>query len=190
MKWIPFTIHYKIQPGKWTGNNSAEYYKLRKRFQIWRDMQKIASNIYDALLNLSPSIQLATPGSGQYRSNGGTDFGGLSGLSYGCAAVPQFGEKPALAMITGFFSSELVNEQPHPELERFHAGEILKGPAKHLYDSNPVTSVDDQVAMLKTLCEAAISTYAPNTFAKTFRIDFNGIVYGDRGLHFPLTIET
>ena len=191
MKWIPFTLHIKIQPGKWTGLNSPDFHKLRKRMQIWRDMQKIAVNVYDALLHLEPSsIQIATPGSGQHRSYGGTDYAGLSGLVGGCAAVPQFGEKPALLMITGFYNSETLNSSPHENLQRIHAGEVVEGQAKHLYDSSPRPDIDDQVLDLKESVESAIATYAPSvSYAKVFRIDFSGIIYGDRGLHFPVSVS-
>lgn len=176
MRWVPFTAHIKIYPA-FPG----------KRFENWRDMQKIANLVYSGLETLVPSmISIASPGGGQHRSFGGTEGGGLSGLANGCAAKPQMGETPAQLMITGFFKSDLKNNQPHPELERIHAGEILLGPGAHGWEVNPESSVNDEVLTLKTAMEMAITAALPGTVDyKIFRIDYSGVIYGDRGYHFP-----
>ncbi len=177
MKWVPFTMHIKIIPAN-----------PNKRFAYWRDMQKIANLAYDGLETLVPdTINIAQPGGGQHRSFGGTDRGGMSGLAYGTAVKPQFGESPAQLQITGFYKSSTANIQPHPELERIHAGEVLSGPGAHAWDANPVSGVDNEVKALKTAIESAISSALPGSVTFTvFRLEYAGIIYGDRGYHFPL----
>lgn len=176
MKWVPFTAHIKIIPAN-----------PNKRFAHWRDMQKIANLAYDGLVTLVPgTINIAQPGGGQHRSFGGTDFGGNSGLAYGCAVKPQFGETPAQLQITGFYKSTATNLQPHPTLERIHAGEVLNGPGAHSWDANPVTTIDNEVKALKAAMEGAITTALPGGVSfNIFRIDYSGVIYGDRGYHFP-----
>lgn len=186
-KWVPFTVHIKVYPGKWTGVNSPDYAKLRKRFAIWRDMQKIAQWIYEGLETISTSIiNIASPGGGQHRSYTGTDYAGLGGYVNGCAIVPQFGNKPALAQITGFYNSDSDNAATYPDLMRFNAGDTVEGSVKHSYDANPTTVVDSQVKTLKTTLENAIVAALPSSYDfRIFRIDYSGVVYGDRGFHFP-----
>jgi len=177
MKWVPFTVHIKIIPAN-----------PNKRFAHVRDMQKIAHLAYEGLETLVPdTINIAQPGGGQHRSFGGTDRGGNSGLVHGCAVKPQFGETPAQLQITGFYNSSAQNIQPYPELERIHAGEVLNGPSAHSWDSVPVTTVVNEVKALKTALEGAITTTLPGgvTF-NIFRLEYSGVMYGDRGYHFPI----
>lgn len=186
-RWVPFTAHIKIMPGVWTGTNSPDYKKLRKRFAIWRDMQKISQYIYDGLLTLVPdTLNIAIPGGGQQRSYSGTDYAGLSGLVYGTAVVPQFGEKPALAQITGFYNTATVNSFTYSDKMLIHAGEVIEGMNQHSYEVTPLSATDNQVKALKTAMISAISAELPAAYDfKIFRIDYAGVVYGDRGYHFP-----
>lgn len=176
MKWVPFTLHIKITPAN-----------KGKRFVYWRDMQKISSLVYEGLHSLTPStISIALPGGGQHSSFGGTEFGGMSGLVHGCAAKPQFGETPAQLQITGFYNSSSANSQPHPELERIHAGEVLNGPGAHSWESNPTTTIDNEVKTLKSTLESAINSALPASVEfSIFRLEYSGVIFGDRGYHFP-----
>lgn len=179
-KWVPFTMHVRIVPDHGSGQLKS------KRFENWRDMQKIASLMFESLENLS-QINVAEPGGGQHQSFGGTGRGGMSGLTRGMAAKPQIGETPAQVQITGFWDSATKNNQPHPEHQRISGGEIFTGPAPAIpWDQNPTTNVDGMVTALKNTVEAAFGTDLPSgvTFS-IFRIDMSGVIYGDRGYHFP-----
>lgn len=176
MKWVPFTAHIRIVPAN-----------PGKRLEYWRDMQKIAGLVYGGLETIVPStISIAKPGGGQQRSVGNTEYGGTSGLVYGCAVKPQMGETPAQLQISGFYNSSAANIQPHPELERIHAGEVLDGPGAHGWDINPVSTVDNEVKALKAAMEAAISPALPGSVTYSiYRIEYSGVIYGNRGYHFP-----
>lgn len=176
MKWVPFTAHIKITPAN-----------PGKRLEYWRDMQKIAGLVYTGLETLVPStLSIAQPGGGQQRSFGGTEYGGMSGLVHGCAVKPQFGQTPAQLQISGFYNSSAANIQPHPELEYIHAGEVLDGPGSHPWDTNPVTTINNEVKALKSAMEAAIVSALPGSVTfDIFRIEYSGVMYGNRGYHFP-----
>jgi len=176
MKWVPFTVHIKITPKN-----------PNKKFAYWRDMQKIANLVYGGLETLVPgTINIAQPGGGQHRSFSGTDYGGLSGLVNGCAIKPQFGEVPAQLQITGFYKSNSANSQPHSDLERIHAGSVITGPGSHSWEINPTTTITNEVKALKTSLENAIILALPsNVPFNIFRIDYSGVIFGDRGYTFP-----
>lgn len=177
MKWVPFTAHIKITPAN-----------PNKRFAHWRDMQKIANLAYEGLETIAPdTINIASPGGGQHQSFSGISGGGMGGMVNGCAVKPQIGESPAQLQITGFYNSTAANAQPHPSLELIHAGESLSGPGKHSWEANPTTAVSNELKALKAAMEGAIAGALPGdvTFS-IFRIDYAGVIYGDRGYHFPL----
>ena len=175
MKWVPFTAHISINPA--TG----------KKFEYWRDMQKIASLVYEALETITPdTLSIAQPGGGQQRSYSNREYGGMSGLSHACAAKPRMGQVPAQLQISGFYKSSALNIQPHPALKTIHAGEILSGPGSHNNDSIPVSTINTEVKALKTVMESAISTNVPGLVYAIYRLDYSGVTYGNRGYHFPL----
>lgn len=171
-KWVPFTVHVKVHPA-----NSD------KRVERWRDLQKIAIFVYEGLETISPDyINIAQPGGGQHRS-----YGGLSGLSYGCAMKPQFGDTPPQLQITGFYNSSSANIQPHSDVEIIHSGETRLGNRSNSSLVGPVATIDNEVKALKSLLESAIFSALPGGVEfSIFRIDYSGVVYGDRGYHFPL----
>jgi hypothetical protein len=173
-------MHVRIVPSQGSGQLKS------KRFENWRDMQKIANLMYESLESIS-SISVAEPGGGQHQSFGGTGRSGMSGLTRGMAVKPQIGETPAQTQITGFWDSTAKNDQPHPEHQRISGGEIFTGPATAIpWSQNPTTAVDGMVQDLKNAVEAAFGTDLPSgiTFS-IFRIDISGVIYGDRGYHFP-----
>lgn len=170
MTWSPFTLHLRIVP-----NNP------QRRFEYWRDMQKIAYLAHQALSSIS-SINIVQPSGGQMSS-----FGRLGGMVPGLAAKPQFGETPAQLMVTGFYQTELPNSQPHPEKMLLHTGQALSGPGSAPWSAGPQSAVDAQVAALKAEIETALDAGLPETAQySVFRLEYKGIVYGDRGYHFPL----
>lgn len=176
MKWVPFTAHIKITPAP------------GKRFEYWRDMQKIANLAYSGLETLAPNtLSIASPGGGQYRSFSGYDSGGIGGLVYGCAVKPKIGNTPAQMQITGFYKSSAANKQPHSELERISGGDVYDGPSSHSWDSNPTATINSEVKTLKNAMENAITAALPGgiTF-NIYRLEYSGVIYGNRGYHFPL----
>lgn len=172
-RFIPFTAHIRIVP------NAGD-----KRFENIRDMQNIATLMY-AALNGNTSLSLASPGGGQHQSMNGIG-GGLSGLTNGMAVKPQIGESPAQAMITGYHIVDNKNFQPHPEHELISGGEIFSGPGQAVALHNPTTMIDDGVKNLKLLIENELDSELPNNITySVFRIDYSGVVFGDKGYHFP-----
>lgn len=178
-RWVPFTAHIRIVPDRGSGQLKT------KRFETWRDMQKIGTLMYDSLDNVA-SLNLATPGGGQHQSIGGQGGGGLSGLTQGTAVKPQFGETPAQAMITGFYDANDQNSQPHPEKQLIHAGETLTGPGASPSLENPASATDTGVSALRSVLETNLQANMPaGIIYEVFRIDYSGVIYGDRGYHFP-----
>ena len=178
-KWVPFTAHIRIEP-----RYGSTVFK-NKRFEYWRDMQKLAVFAYEELIK-ETSLNIANPGGGQQTSRSGFENGGVGGMTPGTAVKPQIGQSPAQLMITGFQISTAQNIQPYPEYMVFSGGEILEGPGAHSWDSIPVKTINDEVAELKaTLISALTTGFPPGTVFSVFRIDYSGIVYGDRGYTFP-----
>lgn len=179
-RWIPFTAHVRIVPQRGSGILKT------KRFETIRDAQKIASMMFEALESNS-NFSLAEPGGGQQQSFYGTDRGGLSGLTRGMAVKPRIGESPAQTMITGFWSTTTPNAQPHPEHQRISGGDIYTGPATAIpWSQNPVSTVDTIVSALKLAMETAFAVNLPGGIDyDIFRLDVNGVIYGDRGYTFP-----
>jgi len=179
MKWVPFTVHIRITPDHGSGEIKS------KRFEYWRDMQKLATMAYEGLIDES-TIQVATPGGGQQTSASGYRAGGMGGMTAGAAAKPQIGQSPAQLQITGFYQSSAQNIQPHPERTLIHAGEVVTGPGSHSAEANPVATVGTEVAALKTTLETVLDAAFPvGVSYQIFRLDYSGITWGDRGYHFP-----
>jgi len=178
-RWVPFTAHIRIVPDRGSGQLKT------KRFETWRDMQKIATLMFEGL-EASTSLNLAEPGGGQHQSLGGQGRSGMSGLTRGTGVKPQFGEAPAQAMITGFYDANDANNQPHPEKQLIHAGETLTGPGATPWLQNPAAATDAGCAALRAELETRISANLPAGVSfEIFRIDYSGVVYGDKGYHFP-----
>jgi hypothetical protein len=179
MKWVPFTAHIKITP-----KNPG------KRFEYWRDMQKIAGLVYEGLETLTSTpatLSIASPGGGQQSSKGGTEANGLSGYMNGCAVVPQMGATPTLLQITGFYSSNLKNIQAQNEITRISGGEVRLGATAAPWVYNAKSTIDAEVVALRSAMEAAIDTALPSGVGyKLHRLHYSGVTYGDRGCHFPV----
>lgn len=178
MKWVPFTVHVKIIP-----ENPG------KRFELVRDMQKIASMAYEGLQPLVPSIlSLAAPGGGQHTSIGGMQNGGLGGMTPGFAVKPQFGETPAQLMITGFYNTSNANVQPQPTATRISGNEIYESSASQAWIGGPNSIIDTQAEDLINSLETSLDSSLPNSVGYSiFRLDYSNVIYGDRGRHFPRT---
>jgi hypothetical protein len=179
-KWVPFTLHVRIVPARGSGALKT------KRFETVRDAQKTATLMFDALEN-EVNINIAEPGGGQHQSFLGSGRGGMGGLTRGFAVKPQMGQVPAQTMITGFWNDGSPNDQPHPEHQRISGGETFTGPAPaHPWEANPVSQTDAMCTNLKNTVEAAFAIALPGGVEfKIFRIDISGVVYGDKGHHFP-----
>lgn len=173
MRWVPFTAHVRVVPAR------------GKRFEYIRDLQKIATRVYDELVDDS-TISIATPGGGQHQSFSGHRHGGLSGMTDGLAVKPQIGQTPAQIQITGFLDSSDDNAPVHPDKQLLHTGNSESGVGGgHGWLTNPNAEVDTYVSSVKTSLETALTTVLGSTDWNVFRIDIAGVVYGDRGYHFP-----
>lgn len=175
MKWTPFTAHVKVTPTQ------------GKRFVYIRSLQKLARELYDSLKD-NPNLSIAAPGGGGSESITGHDHSAISQLNYGTAAKPQFGNFPAQLMITGFYKTYSDNNQTNEQVSVFSANQVYTSAASAPSTNIPKSFINTEVASLKTILDAAIAS--PNlpvvSNAKVFRIDYSGVVFGDRGYHFPL----
>jgi hypothetical protein len=188
MRWVPFTAHVRIEPSYGSPDTKS------KRLEYWRDMQKLSAMAYTRLIS-ETSINIANPGGGQQTSASGFDHGGMGGMTPGTAVKPQIGQSPAQLMITGFHESDTPNLQPYPNSTIFQGGDVplnptellaIQGPGAHSWDSVPVATVLNGVTELKNLLIVALTDAFPvGTVFSIFRIDYSGIIYGDRGYTFP-----
>ena len=176
MKWVPFTVHVKIVP-------NIEPSGTGKRQEILRSMQKIGKFIFDEIVELT-NYSLATPGGGQHMSYGGR--GAFSGLTNGCAVKPQMGSTPAQAMITGFYqsSTDITGEYPYAYKTIFSGGEQYTGEGNRSYENTTNTLLDADVKQIKTDFETAFTALPVGTY-KVFRIEYAGVIFGDRGFSYP-----
>lgn len=174
MKFVPFTVHIRVTPTR------------GKRFEYLRDLAKLSSLVYNALLDVS-GLHLATPGGGQNIQSGNeATRGGLGSYANGTAAKPQIGNAPAQLMLTGFYESSNSNVPTYANVQRFSGGEVYSGPTQHSADALPAAAVTTEVGTLKTAMETAIDAVMPSGMTyKIFRLDYQGVVYGDKGFHFP-----
>lgn len=178
-KQVPFTVHIRVVPDRGNG----------KRFEYIRDLQKLAMLAYEGLSTV-PELQVATPGGGATLSLGDYNRrGGLGGYANATAAKPQIGASPAQLMLTGFYESGNINSPTHPDVQRISGGEVYTGPTAHSNKAGPTAMVDSEVATVKGLIEGALAEYLPEGAAyEVFRLDYAGVIYGDRGYHFPLVV--
>lgn len=196
MTLIPFTVHFKIVPFRGDVNNSpsAGAVVVRKggRYESRRSLEKIASKIYQALEDYNGTetdpVILPKPGGGQSDT-----VSWFSGLNYGCAVKPQFGNEPALAMIEGFYDTGIsgigASKQHAADTMVFHSGEIMTGPKGP--GPNFELSDDDIVEfnILKTSIEAAIVDVNDASVIgrpTIYRMLYKGVTWGNRGFTFPL----
>jgi hypothetical protein len=178
MRWIPFTAHIKVVPEA-PGN----------RFEYIRSLQKWAYLLAQELSD-SPYLNLADGGGGQHYNIGNGGNIGNSALVKGLAVKPQIGETPAQFMITGFYdNASATNQEAHPSVTRISGGETYQGNVAAAAENNPNSWVDSGVSDIKAIVDSAISASLPASLqAKLFRLEYAGVVYGDRGYHFPLTV--
>ena len=107
-------------------------------------------------------------------------------MAKGTAYKPGFGQSPPQLTISGFYQSEEPNKPTQTETMRFSGNEIYNGPASHLNEVLPINTVASEVLdilnILRDSCDAAFPASSPYS---VFRLEYNGIVYGDRGITFP-----
>lgn len=184
----PFTAYIKVVPsrGRSTGTGAV---RRGGRGDYVRDLQRLAGFVYDELkAHNGGLLTLAEPGGGEARL-----IYQYSDYAPGTSARPQMGQNPSLLMITGFFTvtGGDPSDQPVTKTTRIHANEIVSdyqgeqpwlGPA-----GLAVASVQSEVKELKNLIETCIVSVsdASGNPLRVFRLTYKGIVYGDRGHHFP-----
>jgi hypothetical protein len=172
----PFTAHFRVIATR------------GKRFETIRSLQRLAGLIYagasgtDGLIG-EASIQVATPGGGQASQLNASD---QTDYYPGCAYTPQFGETPAQLTITGFYLLDTANDQPWSDKTVAFSGDYSTGAGgAQGYRTNPTTAVASEVQALKAIIDAVIAAEVPNESVTLFRLDYKGIIWGDRGFHFP-----
>lgn len=172
-KYVPFVAHIRVVPIR------------GKRFEYVRDLQKIGVRVYDELITDS-DLTLATPGGGQHASYGGTNGAGWGGYAGGLAVKPQMGQIPAQLEITGFIASSAANDPVHPDTQLFHTGSAQEGQTgNHGWDANPTSALSTLATSIKTKIETAVTAVLGSTDWNVFRLDVAGVVFGDKGYHFP-----
>lgn len=165
-----FVAHFRVIPDR------------GKRFETVRSLMRVARLVYDGL-DAEDDLVLAWPGGGQAAS-----FGNSMNSDYeaACAVKPQFGETPAQLMITGFYAVDANNVQPHADKQVFHANAAFTGAGgAQPWLSNPVASVTTEVSALKAIIDAVITAEVPGEGVTLFRLEYKGIIFGDRGYTFP-----
>lgn len=172
----PFTVHFKVVPNRASG----------KRFEMIRDLQKLGVLVYQGLSNVT-GLTIASPGGGQARM-----YDISSDMVAGMAVKPQIGDSPAQLMITGFYQVTDANAQPYADAQVVSANAVVSGTyGAHPWDSAanggiPATEVLTEVKALKALLLAHAQTDLPvGVTISVFRLEYKGIVFGDRGVHFP-----
>ena len=191
MKWTPFTLHVKVTPQ--SSDTSGA------RVSYIRSLQKYGQDLYDAL-RVEPDLNVANPGGGQVSNpNGYTDtqyynqdtletssYSKTSGFS-GTAVKPQFGNYPAQLMITGFYSTTSSVADNYPAYQVISAGTVYTGYDSASNKNTPSATVNSEVKSLKATIDAMLVAYLPEyANAKVHRLEYSGIIFGDRGYHFPV----
>lgn len=174
---VPFTAYFKMAV---VGQS---------RLERLRYMAKIAYLLYQELAE-NTDLVLALPGGGQFSLLNMWEF---TDYVDGMASIPQFGEAPAQLRVAGFYTRSLTDPvQPYANRQLFHAGRAVYGQVttnNAAAVANPTTQIATEVRALKTAMDVAVTAtnavYA-DALVETFRIDYNGIVWGDRGFHFPV----
>jgi len=173
MKWVPFVAHVEVTPYRGT------------RVETLRALQKLATLAYTEL-STDATLNIATPGGGQFQSFGGTDGGGTSGITQGFSIKPQIGASPPAIKIAGFNTSSDENIQVQPSTQIYSGGTVYSGYKSHPHDSTPTSAFDAEVKALRTkLIAAMTSAFPTNTPFSILRIEYGNVVYGDGGYHFP-----
>jgi len=175
MRWVPFTAFIKIVPPLANG----------KRFEIIRSAQKLSIALFEEIpSNDGGKFQLSSPSGGQQNSR--TNGAALSSFANGTAYKPQFGQSPAQLTLSGFYKSEAKNVYTQSDVMRFSGNEQYTGQGSHLNEVMPTNTVASEVldilTILRNSCDDAFPAAVPYS---VFRLEYNGLVFGDRGLTFP-----
>lgn len=182
-------------PGQWTPFKAyilLNIPMLNKRQEQIHALNKAGYFIQQGL-SKDLALNLAKPGGAPFDDQ---LYGFGNPISVGHVAVkPQFGDSPPQATIVGFYDinlsaypTKLNTTLPNNNHTVFHAGSVLTGDnGSQPWIDNPVQTVSDHVKSLKTNLISYISQTYPSSLGtfSVFRIEFNGIIFGDRGYHFP-----
>lgn len=180
----PFTLYLEIRPFTTVRADSTQVPK--KRFEGIRELQRIATEMYSALVNNS-TITLAEPGGGQEKRIDDLSKKSFSSLSEGLAVKPGFGEGPAIATITGFHrptaSSAAYN--PYNEKMIFCAGATVTGPSNTLKTGAPTAQMSTDLAELIASVKSEFSALPSNVEYSIFKVEYCGVAFGHTGIHLP-----
>lgn len=184
----PFTLYLSVVPDRGPSSSTAA---VRKggRWVYLRQLQRLARESFDALVANATNLTLAKPGANVEYSSG--QFQNMSeGMSY----KPQIGNQPDLLMVEGFYAVAAGDQsaQVAASTTRISSNEAMTGPAGQQparTGGMPSSTMESEVKALKTEIESALSTGAvvdaDSAAPKVFRLIYRGVVWGDRGHHFP-----
>lgn len=162
-KQVPFIAFIRVVPHRGSG----------KRFEYIRDLEKVASRVHDKLME-DADLNIANR------------MGGYSKAATGVAIKPQIGQFPAQLTVAGFYLSDESTVVPYPEKSLISGGEHLTGVSSgHGWVADPTDTADSLVTTLHSKLSSAMTDVLGNSDWNIYRIDVAGVVYGDRGLHFP-----
>jgi hypothetical protein len=189
---IPFTAYIKVVPQRGRAQStSGQVVRRAGRFDYYRSLQKLARLVY---LELEADVQtdncgitLAKPGGGQAWMSGQ-----FQNMDWGTACIPQFGNKPSLLMIEGFYCATDgdPSSQPYPSKPIIQGNEMMQAPGGSwpwLPAGLPYAEVEEEVKVLKRTIENSISDVSDDSGdnLSLYKLTYKGIVWGEGGHHFP-----
>jgi hypothetical protein len=155
-QWSNFTVFSRVDPIEGS------------RFEIIRDIEKIANQVEDDIKNMvvgSFGVQIEMPGPVMH--------------------TPQFGQKPTRLTFTGFMLSEKPVRPPLTDKQVDSDNRTIGGPSTiggNIRDGvNATADQDDDVRLLK----ATLETISPWLAGRIYHIELNGVTYGVDGRSFP-----
>jgi len=158
-EWVTFTVFARVVPSLAYG----------RRFEYVRNLEKIANRVEDDLKNIS---------------NG--SYGPYINVVGPVMFTHQFAQKPSRLTFTGFMQSGTPVLSPLTPRTIEHDNQIMTGPSSTggtlRDDAAPTVDENNDVRLLKQVVENA----APDLAGNVFRIELNGVLYGDNGRSFPI----
>jgi hypothetical protein len=170
--FIPFTVHLRFA------------IEGQTRLERFRFAQKIAQSFREDIA-VQSELTLAEPDGGQSSLVNLYDF---SDVKYGTKFRPQFGEQPPMIVLSGFHEVTQNNESPYFNRYQIVGSRLLGGPVSgKLAETVGVPTNTDSLNDLRTLLQTAIDSVNTTWGAhlSVFQIEYQGVLYGDRGQHFP-----
>lgn len=166
---IPFELYIRIVPNV-NDNRQAKFH----------DLNKASILVYNGISSI-PGVNLARPSGGNYDSRSTY----MSSAVAGAAFKPSFGNVPHQIMVGGFYEVVRNDVAIHPEMQIISGGSVYSGSSSHLYYENENSVITNEVISFRSAIDTSLSVLDTNYVYNVHKLLYNGILYGDRGLHFP-----